>query len=89
MFDENGARNSGSGKVDAYPLDSSSENFENLCGNIIALIWLNDSDHPKAIDFRAAQQSGKPRCWRVFHRVTLVPRLNFADPTDTPLENAM
>ncbi|RMH20862.1 MAG: hypothetical protein D6698_03460 [Gammaproteobacteria bacterium] len=85
------------GKVDAYRfmtfyLEPQSSNFEDLFGKVIDPIWLEQSNHPNAIALRQANQSNKkPKCWRVFHRVTFVSRIlpDFPLPTAPPLEKKM
>ena len=85
------------GKVDAYrfmtfSIEPSMDNFEDLFGKVIDPIWLEESTHPSAMALREANQaSKKPKCWRVFHRVTFVSRIlpDFAPNSGPPLLRKM
>lgn len=85
------------GKVDAYRfmtfyLEPQLENFEDFFGKVADPIWLAESQHPNAIALRQANQSNKkPKCWRVFHRVTFCSRIlpDFQSSAQPSLEKSM
>ncbi len=85
------------GKVDAFRfmtfhLEPGLNNFEDLFGKVIDPIWLEESQHPNAMALRQANQAEKkPKCWRVFHRVTFVSRIlpDFPSSTAPSLEKKM
>jgi hypothetical protein len=69
------------GKVDAYRfmtfyLEPQTEHFNTFFDRVVDPIWLSQSDDPNAIALRQANQdSKKPACWRIMHRVTFVSRV--------------
>ena len=85
------------GKVDAFRfmtfyLEPKLDNFEDLFGKVVDPIWLEESTHPNAVALRQANQATKkPKCWRVFHRVTFVSRIlpDFPVATAPSLEKKM
>jgi len=97
VYDKNNNPVNQPGKVDAYRfmtfhLEPGINNFEDLFGKVIDPIWLEESQHPNAIALREANQvSKKPKCWRVFHRVTFVSRIlpDFPSSTAPSLETKM
>ena len=68
------------GRVDAYRfmsfyLEPDSEYFETFFNKVVDPIWL-ESDDPSAAALREARQdTRKPPCWRILHRVTYVSRV--------------
>ncbi len=80
-YDEQGKPIKRPGKVDAYRfmtfyLQPSKENFEDFFNKVIYPIRLANRDEPNAVALRQANHSEKkPKCWRVFHRVTFVSRV--------------
>ena len=80
-YDKQGNRVKRPGKVDAYRfmtfyLEPTQENFEDFFNKVVDPIWLDQSSDPNAVSLRQANQaSKKPKCWRVFHRVTYVSRV--------------
>ena len=80
-YDEQGNRVKRPGKVDAYRfmtfyLEPTQENGEDFFNKVVDPIWLDQSSDPNAVSLRQANQpSKKPKCWRVFHRVTYVSRV--------------
>ncbi len=97
MYDGNGNPIMQPGKVDAYRfmtfyLEPQLNNFEDLFGKVVDPIWLRESQHPNAVALRQANQANKkPKCWRIFHRVTFVSRIlpDFPSTTQPPLEKKM
>ena len=97
VYDNKGNPVSQSGKVDAFRfmtfhLEPGLNNFEDLFGKVIDPIWLEESQHPNAMALRQANQATKkPKCWRVFHRVTFVSRIlpDFPPSTAPSLEKKM
>ncbi len=85
------------GKVDAFRfmtfyLEPRLDNFEDLFNKVIDPIWLQESQLPNAVALRQANQAEKkPKCWRVFHRVTFVSRIlpDFKSATAPSLEKKM
>lgn len=85
------------GKVDAYRfmtfyLEPQPQNFDEFFNKVVDPIWLKQSSDPMAIALRQAKQdTQKPPCWRVLHRVTYVSRVlpDFPSSTTPPLEKAM
>ncbi|MEU1425204.1 hypothetical protein [Kitasatospora sp. NPDC005751] len=85
------------GKVDAYRflsfyLGENSANFDDFYHKVVDPVWLSNSDAPDAAALRQTRQnSAKPPCWRVLHRVTYVSRVlaPVPPPTAPPLERAM
>ncbi|MEV0535550.1 LamG domain-containing protein [Kitasatospora sp. NPDC050463] len=85
------------GKVDAYRfltfyLGENSANFDDFYHKVVDPQWLAGSDTPDAAALRQSRQnSAKPPCWRVLHRVTYVSRVlaPVPPPTAPPLEKAM
>jgi len=81
VYDEQGNPIKQPGKVDAYRfmtfyLEPNTNNFEDFFGKVVDPIWLEQSNAPNAIALRHANQGEKkPKCWRVFHRVTFVSRI--------------
>ncbi|MEM9161587.1 MAG: LamG-like jellyroll fold domain-containing protein [Cyanobacteria bacterium P01_F01_bin.4] len=97
VYDGNGNPVSQPGKVDAFRfmtfyLEPQLNNFEDFFGKVIDPIWLEESTHPNAIALRQANQATKkPKCWRIFHRVTFVSRIlpDFPTGTGPSLEKKM
>ncbi|MET8542796.1 LamG domain-containing protein [Kitasatospora sp. NPDC004799] len=85
------------GKVDAYRfltfyLGENSANFDDFYHKVVDPTWLSNSDAPDAAALRQARQnSAKPPCWRVLHRVTYISRVlaPVPPPGAPPLEKAM
>ncbi|MGW4645492.1 LamG-like jellyroll fold domain-containing protein [Kitasatospora sp. NPDC004289] len=85
------------GKVDAYRfltfyLGETSANFDDFYHKVVDPTWLQGSDAPDAAALRQARQnSAKPPCWRILHRVTYVSRVlaPVPPPGAPPLEKAM
>ncbi|MFJ3793967.1 LamG-like jellyroll fold domain-containing protein [Kitasatospora sp. NPDC090091] len=85
------------GKVDAYRflsfyLGENSANFDDFYHKVVDPQWLSNSDAPDAAALRQTRQnSAKPPCWRVLHRVTYVSRVlaPVPPPGAPPLEKAM
>ncbi len=85
------------GKVDAYRfltfyLGETSANFDDFYHKVVDPAWLSGSDASDAAALRQTRQnSAKPPCWRVLHRVTFVSRLlaPVPPPGAPPLEKAM
>ncbi|MFI9319271.1 LamG-like jellyroll fold domain-containing protein [Kitasatospora aureofaciens] len=85
------------GKVDAYRfltfyLGENSANFDDFYNKVVDPTWLSGSDAPDAAALRQARQnSAKPPCWRILHRVTYVSRVlaPVPPPGAPPLEKAM
>lgn len=81
VYDEYGNPVKRPGKVDAYRfmtfyLEPTENNFEDFFNLVVDPIWLDQSNDPAAVALRQANQaSKKPKCWRVFHRVTYVSRI--------------
>ncbi len=81
VYDGKGSPVNQPGKVDAFRfmtfyLEPQLDNFEDLFGKVVDPIWLEESQHPNAMALRQANQAKKkPKCWRVFHRVTFVSRI--------------
>ena len=97
IYDNKGNPVKQPGKVDAFRfmtfhLEPGLNNFEDLFGKVIDPIWLEESQHPNAMALRQANQAvKKPKCWRVFHRVTFVSRIlpDFPSATAPSLETKM
>ena len=97
IYDNKGNPVKQPGKVDAFRfmtfhLEPGLNNFEDLFGKVIDPIWLEESQHPNAMALRQANQAvKKPKCWRVFHRVTFVSRIlpDFPSATAPSLEKKM
>ncbi|MFB8406045.1 hypothetical protein [Streptomyces sp. NPDC055912] len=85
------------GKVDAYRfltfyLGENSANFDDFYHKVVDPTWLQGSDAPDAAALRQARQNtAKPPCWRILHRVTYVSRVlaPVPPPGAPPLEKAM
>ncbi|MEU5116680.1 LamG domain-containing protein [Streptomyces longwoodensis] len=85
------------GKVDAYRfltfyLGETSANFDDFYHKVVDPTWLQGSDAPDAAALRQARQnSAKPPCWRILHRVTYISRVlaPVPPPGAPPLEKAM
>jgi hypothetical protein len=85
------------GKVDAYRfltfyLGENSANFDDFYNKVVDPQWLSNSDAPDAAALRQSRQNtAKPPCWRVLHRVTYVSRVlaPVPPPGAPPLEKAM
>ncbi|MEU9678835.1 LamG domain-containing protein [Streptomyces parvus] len=85
------------GKVDAYRfltfyLGENSANFDDFYHKVVDPTWLQGSDAPDAAALRQARQnSAKPPCWRIMHRVTYISRVlaPVPPPGAPPLEKAM
>ncbi|QES57836.1 hypothetical protein DEJ51_29780 [Streptomyces venezuelae] len=85
------------GKVDAYRfltfyLGENSANFDDFYHKVVDPTWLSGSDAPDAAALRQTRQnSAKPPCWRILHRVTYVSRVlaPVPPPGAPPLEKAM
>ncbi len=85
------------GKVDAYRfltfyLGENSANFDDFYHKVVDPTWLSGSDAPDAAALRQTRQnSAKPPCWRILHRVTYVSRVlaPVPPPWAPPLEKAM
>ncbi|SDS73183.1 Concanavalin A-like lectin/glucanases superfamily protein [Streptomyces sp. TLI_053] len=85
------------GKVDAYRfltfyLGENSANFDDFYRKVVDPQWLSNSDAPDAAALRQTRQNtAKPPCWRVLHRVTYVSRVlaPVPPPGAPPLEKAM
>ncbi|GAA0270692.1 hypothetical protein GCM10010302_05320 [Streptomyces polychromogenes] len=85
------------GKVDAYRflsfyLGENSANFDDFYNKVVDPQWLSNSDAPDAAALRQTRQNtAKPPCWRVLHRVTYVSRVlaPVPPPGAPPLEKAM
>lgn len=69
------------GRVDAYRfmtyyLEPKSDYFEAFFNKVVDPLWLEQSDEPNAVALREARQdTKKPPCWRILHRVTYVSRV--------------
>ncbi|PSL57357.1 concanavalin A-like lectin/glucanase superfamily protein [Saccharothrix carnea] len=85
------------GKVDAYRfltfyLGENSANFDDFYNKVVDPAWLSGSDAPDAAALRQTRQnSAKPPCWRILHRVTYLSRVlaPVPPPGAPPLEKAM
>ncbi|MFJ3926737.1 LamG-like jellyroll fold domain-containing protein [Streptomyces sp. NPDC090022] len=85
------------GKVDAYRfltfyLGETSANFDDFYHKVVDPQWLAGSDVPDAAALRQSRQNTtKPPCWRILHRVTYVSRVlaPVPPPGAPPLEKAM
>ncbi|MEU3173021.1 LamG domain-containing protein [Streptomyces sp. NPDC007000] len=85
------------GKVDAYRfltfyLGENSANFDDFYHKVVDPAWLSGSDAPDAAALRQTRQnSAKPPCWRILHRVTYVSRVlaPVPPPGAPPLDKAM
>ncbi|MEV0992496.1 LamG domain-containing protein [Streptomyces sp. NPDC049949] len=85
------------GKVDAYRfltfyLGENSANFDDFYHKVVDPTWLSGSDASDAAALRQTRQnSAKPPCWRILHRVTYVSRVlaPVPPPGAPPLEKAM
>lgn len=81
MFNDDGTPVKEPGKVDAYRfmtfyLEPDKKNFEDFFNKVVDPIWLEQSDDPNAAALRQANQADtKPKCLRIFHRVTFVSRI--------------
>jgi hypothetical protein len=69
------------GRVDAYRfmtyyVEPKSDHFEAFFNKVVDPLWLEQSDEPNAVALREArQETKKPPCWRILHRVTYVSRV--------------
>ncbi|MFJ7768352.1 LamG-like jellyroll fold domain-containing protein [Streptomyces sp. NPDC097107] len=85
------------GKVDAYRfltfyLGENSANFDDFYHKVVDPTWLSGSDAPDAAALRQTRQNSvKPPCWRILHRVTYLSRVlaPVPPPGAPPLEKAM
>jgi hypothetical protein len=80
-LDQQGKRILQPGKVDAYRfmtfyLSPSSDSHDAFFNQVVDPLWLAQSDDPAAAALRQARQdTQRPACWRVLHRVTFVSRI--------------
>ncbi|MCD9904655.1 LamG domain-containing protein [Streptomyces sp. MT29] len=85
------------GKIDAYRfltfyLGENTTNFDDFYHKVVDPTWLSGSDAPDAAALRQTRQnSAKPPCWRILHRVTYLSRVlaPVPPPGAPPLEKAM
>ncbi|WP_327373067.1 LamG domain-containing protein [Streptomyces sp. NBC_01216] len=85
------------GKVDAYRfltfyLGENSANFDDFYHKVVDPTWLSGSNASDAAALRQTRQnSAKPPCWRILHRVTYISRVlaPVPPPGAPPLEKAM
>ncbi|UBF24983.1 hypothetical protein K9N68_25580 [Kovacikia minuta CCNUW1] len=85
------------GRVDAYRfmsfyLEPKADYFDTFFNQVVDPIWIEQSDDPNAAALREArQETKKPPCWRILHRVTYVSRIlpTFDDNAPPSLEKTL